>query len=115
GMVVGSGVMFIAVTPKLGVSTVSGIRRTGEVQAWTDRDRHQRRRYTAALRGAGAGEEGKRYDHRGALQQGRDNGSGGRDHELSRSRHYGRWIWSAWPPAGRRGEAAESNGAGSRT
>ena len=98
GMVVGSGVMFIAVTPKLGVSTFPEFvalakSKPGQIAIGTNG--------AGTLPPAGLVLERKRKrpDHRGALQPGRHNGSGGRHHGRSRSRHYRRCVWIAWPAA----------------
>ncbi len=87
GMIVGSGVLFVAVSPKLGVSTLDRIRGAGEIEARPDRDRHQRRRHAAAFRRAGDREEGQRADHGRALQPGWHHGGRGRHHGRARAWH----------------------------
>ena len=49
GMIVGRGVMFVAVPPKLGIKSFAEFVSLAKSKPGDDRDRHQRRRHAAAL------------------------------------------------------------------
>ena len=114
GMIVGSAVLFIAVSPKLGVSNLAGVRGAGEIEARPDRDRHQRRGHAAAFCRARDREKGRRADHRRALQPGWHHGGGRRHHGRARAWHDRGGIRSARPVAIRRPQADRPDGAAAR-
>ena len=114
GMMVGSGVMFIAVSPKLGVSNWTEFAalaksKPGQIAIGTNGAGT-----LPHFAGLGDREEGQRADHRGALQPGWHHGSRGRHHGRARARHDRSRVRAARPAAIGRPQVDRPDGSRSR-